>query len=283
MLTSNENYIKYVTEDIKNHKGLFHPVKSSIISRIRTKNIAPKKLHPNPEDEFSMESVGPNFEIIGNYEKEILLRQSNDLSPFEEPLIAVKLDKGGYMLLNGHHRWMAAINVKIKKVPVQIVNITHEDDVARVINKSERTKCVTIDLDEVLLSYNTPAPFPFNLIYKNNLRENVSLIIREFTRLGYDIWIYTGSYMSEQYIKGLFSINKCNIDGIVNGINGKRNSAKLKNTFREKYDYILHVDREMLICVNTKTKDYETVDIATNESEWAASVTSNIAKLSMHN
>ena len=89
--------------------------------------------------------------------------------------------------------------------------------------------------------------------------------------------------MSEQYINGLFSINKCNIDGIVNGINGKRNSAKLKNTFREKYDYILHVDREMLICVNTKTKDYETVDIATNESEWAASVISNIAKLSMHN
>lgn len=260
MIVKNENYTKYVTEDLKYHKGLSHPVDSSIFLRIKSRQIDIKKLHPNPEDEFSTDSVGPNWEIVADYEKTIRFNMEVDLDIFSEPLYAVKLDKGGYMLLNGHHRWLAALDVNVKKVPVKIVNITTDEHVYNVINKSKRDKCVTIDLDEVLLTSD------------NKLRENSSLLIREFGRMGYDVWTYTGSYLSNRYIKWLFFCNKCKIDGVVNGLNGKKNSLKLKNIFREKYTTIVHVDNEMLTFVNTQNKKYEIIDINATNEEWASVV-----------
>ena len=39
MIITNEAYIKYVLDDIKNNKGLFHPVKSPAIFRLRPINV----------------------------------------------------------------------------------------------------------------------------------------------------------------------------------------------------------------------------------------------------
>lgn len=279
MIITNETYKKYVTDDIKYHKGLYHPVKSPIILRIKARKIHPGKLHPNPEDEFSMENIGPNWNIIGDYEKTIRFHDGRKEDIFDDPIIAVRLDKGGYMILNGHHRWMACMNLRLKKVPVKIVNIIQDEDIYKVINKSKRNRCITIDFDEVLYSEDlqgtdSELPFPQNLIYKRNIRDNASLLIREFQRLGYDVWIYTGSFLSEQYIKGLFYINKCHVDGIVNGLNGKKNPHKLREIFRSKYDTILHVDNESLTLVNPKTKKYEMLDINASSEEWASAVVS---------
>ena len=284
MLTANENYIKYVENDLKNHKGLLHPIDANILFRIKTLEISPKKLHPNPEDEFSMDKFGPNWEIVSNYENDIRLREPHGLTLFDEPIIVVKLDKGGYMLLNGHHRWMAALNVGVKKVPVKVVNCIHEDDISKRIQSSDRDKCVTIDFDEVLFSdtfqaANNKVKFPFNHIYKKNIRENTSYIVRELQRIGYDVWIYTGSYLSEKYLTGLFAINNCKVDGIVNGLNGKRNSKKMKEEFRSKYKQIIHVSNEMITCVDTATRDYQSIDINVPDGQWAAAVVENVNKL----
>lgn len=277
MIIKNEAYNKYVLDDIKNNKGLFHPVKSPLFLRLKSINIATQKLHPNPEDEFSMEDIGPNWNIIGDYEKSIRQNLLHNLDMFDDPLIAVRLDKGGFMILNGHHRWMACVNLRIPKIPVRIVNVIQDEDVCKVINKSKRDKCVTIDLDEVLFKAeangeNTDIPFPQNLIYKKNIRANASALIREFQHQGYDVWIYTGSYMSEQYIRGLFLINNCHVDGIVNSINAKKNSKKLREIFRTKYHTILHVDNETLTIVNTKTKKYEILDINDSSDGWASAI-----------
>lgn len=280
MIVTNETYTKYVTDDIKNHKGLFHPIKSPIALRIKSRKIDPAKLHANPQDEFSMNDVGPNWSIITNYEKTIQLHTIRDEDIFDnDPIIVVRLDKGGYMILNGHHRWMACLILRLKKVPIKIVNITQDDDIHKIINKSNRNRCVTIDFDEVLFAdklqkTGEKIPFPFNRIYKKNIRDNASLLIREFQRQGYDVWIYTGSYLSEQYIKGLFFFNKCQVDGIVNGLNGKKNPQKLRDIFRTKYDMILHVDNEMITFVNTRSKKYEILDINAPGDEWASAVVS---------
>lgn len=280
MIVTNAIYDKYVVDDLKNYKGLTHPVKSSIISRIKPKYINPAKLHPNPDDEFSMDTIGPNWTIIGNYEESIRKYIKRHEGIFDDdPIIAVRLDKGGYMILNGHHRWMASLRLQVAKVPIKIVNITKDEDVYKVINKSTRNKCVTFDFDEVLFSddfqgSSEKIPFPQNLIYKKNIRDKASLLIQEFQRQGFDVWIYTGSYLSEQYIKGLFFINKCHVDGIVNGINGKKNTQKLKDVFRTKYDTILHVDNETITFVNTRTKKYEIIDINASGEEWASAAVS---------
>ena len=275
MVIKNETYIKYVLDDIKNNKGLFHPIKSPLVFRLKAIKIALKKLHPNPDDEFSMENIGPNWNIIGDYEKSIRHNVLRNLDMFDDPIIAVRLDKGGFMILNGHHRWMACVNLRIPKIPVKIVNVTQDEDVYKVISKSKRDKCVTIDLDEVLFRTettedNSDIPFWQNLIYKKNIRANASALIREFQQLGYDVWIYTGNYMSEQYIRGLFLLNKCHVDGIVNGINSKKNPEKLREIFRTKYSTILHLDNETLTMVNTKTKKYEILDINASGDRWAS-------------
>ena len=277
MIITNEVYQKYVIDDLKYHNALSHPVKSPIVLRINSWKIDPRKLHPNPEDEFSITDVGPNWNIIGDYEKSVRFHDKRKEDLFEDPIIAVRLDKGGYMILNGHHRWMACLKLRIPKVPVKIVNITQDDDIYKVINKSKRDKCVTIDFDEVLFADafqdNAPdMPFPLSLIYKKNIRDNASLLIREFQRMGYDVWVYTGSYLSQQYIEGLFFGNKCYVDGIVNGVNGKRDPHKLREIFRSKYHTILHVDNEALTFVNTDTKKYEMVEISASEEEWASQV-----------
>lgn len=281
MPAATNTYDKYVTEDLKVHKGLLHPRKATMLERLKTRMVSINKLHPNPEDEFSVESVGPNWEIVGDYERSIRDRIETGRDVFGEPLIAVKLDKGGYMLLNGHHRWLAAINVRVKKVPVKVVNITTADDIYKVIDKSERTKCVTIDFDEVLFADNFQSAtnkigFPLKYVYKKNIRDNASLLIREFQNLGFDVWIYSGGYLSEQYINGLFKINKCKIDGMVNGLDGKRNSQVIKKMFRDKYNIIAHVDNESVTIVCPQSKNYEILDINCTSEEWAAAAVNTI-------
>lgn len=280
MVITNEVYNEYVTADIKNHEGLYHMAKSSLIARCRTWKIHPSKLHPNPNDEFSMPDMGPNWNIIGDYEKSVRLHYKRCEDLFDDPIIVTKLDKGGYMILNGHHRWLACINLRIPKVPIRIVNATQDEDIIKIISKSKRNHCITIDFDEVLFSddiQDTAAeiPFPQNLIYKKNIRENASLLIREFRRMGYDVWVYTGSYLSEQYIQGLFLTNHCHVDGIVNGLNGKKNPTKLREHFRNKYNTILHVDNETLTFVNPKTQKYEIIDLNTSMEAWASAVVSH--------
>lgn len=277
MIFTNNTYKEFVLDDLKNHEGLYHPIKSPILFRIRPWKIGTTKLHPNPNDEFAMNDIGPNWNIIGDYEKSVFFHYKRKDDLFDDPIIAVRLYKAGYMILNGHHRWMACINMRIPKVPVKIVNITQEDDVYKVINKSKRDRCVTIDFDEVLFSDDfqeetKDIPFPLNLIYKKNIRDNAALLVREFQHQGYDVWVYTGSYLSEQYIRGLFSINNCHVDGVVNGINGKKNHNKLRDIFREKYNTILHVDNASLTFVNPQTKKYEIIDINVSSEEWASAV-----------
>ena len=59
------NIKEYVREEMSKYDGKYLPVRVNFLERIFTKNLAPRKLHPNPDDEFCMKDVGPNDEIIG--------------------------------------------------------------------------------------------------------------------------------------------------------------------------------------------------------------------------
>ena len=43
-----------------------------------------------------------------------------------EPIPVEKMYPEGYMILNGHHRWAAALRLGQPEIPVKIVNLTHE-------------------------------------------------------------------------------------------------------------------------------------------------------------
>lgn len=283
-----EDYQNLVLDDIKTYIGLSEPVKASVLERLFVHNALLKKLHPNPEDEFSMIGIGPNYGIVGDYVSSFKRRMSLNQKPYmEEKLMVERMSTGGYMLLNGHHRWMAANRLGFKKAPVQIVNVTPVKEIYENINKSDRLMCVSFDFDEVLLTDGIRCPkdknirFPLNRIYKTGLRKNAGVLVNELQKMGYDVWIYTGNYHSVEYINGLMKIHKAKADGIVNGLGGKKGNSHIKEAFVKKYKYSIHVDNDKVVCVNTVAKDYEVIDIDTNGADWSAEVINIIRKLNL--
>lgn len=283
-----EDFQKLVLDDIKTYAGLSEPVKAGVLERMFVHNVLIKRIHPNPEDEFSITEVGPHYGIVGDYLSAFKRRMDLSQKPYmEEKLMVEKMSTGGYMLLNGHHRWLAASRLGIKKAPVQIVNVTPAKEIFENINNSDRQMCVSFDLDEVLLTDGIRCPkdknirFPLNRIYKSGLRKNAGVLVNELQKMGYDVWIYTVNYHSVEYINGLMKIHKAKADGIVNGLGGKKGNSHIKEAFVKKYKYSIHVDNDMVLCVNTVTKVYESIDIDTNGADWSAEVINIIRKLNL--
>lgn len=191
------------------------------------------------------------------------------------------------MLLNGHHRWLAAHHEGMKTVPVQIVNVTPEEEIYNAISKSARNMCVSFDFDEVLLTdvksddADKQLRFPLNKIYPGTLRKNAAALIRDLQTLGFDVWIYTGNYHSTEYINGLFSIHNAKVDGIVNGLSKRKSTNNIKKLFTDKYNISLHIDNESVICVDTKSKNYDIYDITPDKISWAADVMKKIKNSEM--
>ena len=112
-----EEFKESIQSDLNTYTGLYQPVRASIFERLLTRNVRTNLLHPNPKDEFSMPDIGPNYEIVGNYVNSISIAKKRNTPIFDEPIIIEKITTGGYLILNGHHRWLAAKRLQIKKIP----------------------------------------------------------------------------------------------------------------------------------------------------------------------
>ena len=132
MARVSEEYKRLVLDDIKSFEKLNHPVKAGLLERLLVRKLPLSELHPNPQDEFCMESIGPSYAIISDYEKTFRdrIRHGEDIfGQYDDPLMVEKMSTGGYMILNGHHRWMAARRIHLGKVPIRIVNVTTAEDI----------------------------------------------------------------------------------------------------------------------------------------------------------
>ena len=106
---------KKIYDDVQKQKGTSFTVKASLLERLLVRKTACSNLHPNAEDEFTFENVGPSMRIIGEYEEKFRYNQRHNQPIFDDALIVEKLHPKGYLLLNGHHRWAAAMRCQIKK------------------------------------------------------------------------------------------------------------------------------------------------------------------------
>ncbi len=115
---------KRILEDVERYNGLHETVKAGFFERLFTHHLSPDDMHPNPDDEFSMANIGPNEKIIQKYCQEAVecLREGNNFGIYPEPIIVEKMKVGGFMIINGHHRWAGAVKAQVKKVRVAIVN-----------------------------------------------------------------------------------------------------------------------------------------------------------------
>ena len=116
------SFFDYVQEDLNAYDGKREVVSASFMERHFKKHISPLEMHVNPDDEFADPNIGPNDRIINEYAHEIprLLRFHEEIFP--SPVILYKLAVGGYLILNGHHRWAAAIKTGQGKIRAAIEN-----------------------------------------------------------------------------------------------------------------------------------------------------------------
>ena len=111
-----------IQEDLEKMQGRLEPVKAGFLEKRGVKKVRLTELHVNPDDEFSFPNIGPNLSIVENYCSLARRLYSFHEKVFEEPLQVNKLRQGGYLILNGHHRWAGAIRACVPTIRIQIID-----------------------------------------------------------------------------------------------------------------------------------------------------------------
>ena len=273
--------MELVINDIESQKGVAIPVHASLFERLIVRTASCKNIHPNPEDEFSIEKVGPSYKIIGEYETKFRDAMRMDRSPIDDPLMVEKLRPHGYLLLNGHHRWAAAMRCGIKKVPIKIINCATESDIKTILEKSQHDKRATIDLDEVIFRSHDyeylekkALFFPFSVRFKKRVRLGIPALLYNLSKNGYDIWVYARDFYSIDDIQKFFKAYSVHVDGILTGVdkhtqNKSERAARVRELINNKYDTTLHIDNNTIVETHGKTGDFEEYEINVPEADWS--------------
>ncbi len=271
----------WLQKEIESQKGLYVPVKASIIERLMVTQLPCDSIHPNPDDEFCFPEVGPSYRIISEYEGKFRENMQNGYPAVQEPLMVGKVHPGGYMLINGHHRWAAAMKVGIKKVPVKVINMTTDDDIRRMIENSKHDRRVTLDLDEVVLR-DPSDPYiekvPWLRGGRNyRMRLGIPALLRHFNTHGYDIWAYSANYYSIDDVQRYFRRYSVNVDGIIVGTSKKKVSESeaeknMKKLIANKYGQTVHIDNDMVLVTHSQSKDFEEIPIEAIGADWSKEI-----------
>lgn len=284
---------EYIAKDLENQKGIYTPVHASLIERLLVKRAPCSKLHPNADDEFSMDSVGPSYEIINDYETKFREAKWMERRVFDEPLLVEKLRPDGYLILNGHHRWAAAMRCKIKKVLIKIINCVTESDVRKMLERSKHDKRVAIDLDEVIFRPSDykylekkAFTFPMSLRFKKRIRLGIPALFYYLSKHGYDIWLYASDYYSIDDIRKFFRAYSARVDGVITGY-GKRQSKtkseiEMERLIFNKYSVTLHIDNDLVVVTHGKTKEFEEYKIDSNDEDWSKKTIAIVEGIEKH-
>lgn len=111
-----------IQDDLAEMEGRRVVVKAGFFEKMFKKKVRPEELHVNPDDEFTHADIGPNDAIMENYCQLARRDQSLGLPVFSEPIHVNKLRDGGYLILNGHHRWAGAVKARIPKIRIVIAD-----------------------------------------------------------------------------------------------------------------------------------------------------------------
>ncbi len=142
---------------------------------------------------------------------------------------------------------------------------------------------VSFDLDEVLFvspaTHKTepPLPFPLGKIFRERLRLGTPALIHALQDMGYEVWVYTSSFRSEKYIKGLFRCYGVCFDGIVNGQRHLREVQRdraetLPQKVPSHYRISLHVDDEAVIVTSGRQMGFNVYQLDAEDADWKEKV-----------
>lgn len=286
-------FTEFIANDIKKYDGVRMPLKTSLLKRAFKRWAKCTSLHPNPDDEFCFPDIGPNYGIISDYEKKMRInmeRGNGVWDGIDERLMVERMHPNGYMIINGHHRWAAAIRLGIKKAPIQILNLAHEEDIMDIIERSKNNKRVAIDLNDLIFVNNgeypmeRPLPFPANRRYKERIRLGFPALCRFLQSRGYDVWVFTSDYHSVDYMEDLFKRYNVKPDGIITAVGriektSEDKKKRIKDILQKKYEKTLTLYNDMIIAVDSRSGDYDQIELKGSAEEWVVSVENAVKRM----
>ena len=282
---------EYLAQEVQRCKGVYFPVKTPLAKRLMIREAFCGELHPNPDDEFCSPDVGPSYKIISAYQDQCLSAIKTAQPYYEgEPIIVERTHPDGFMIINGHHRWAAALRLGLAKIPVRVVNLTHEEDVRQILANSVHTKRVALDLDEVIFRteddapLERPLPFPWNRMYRERMRLGVPALFHYLAKHGYDIWLYSSNFYSTDYIRNYFRHYHVKIDGVMTAIGKQAKAAgetgkKIEKMITGKYRRTVHIDNNLVLQISGGTKEFREIALAGPAADWSPQVMDAIGEL----
>ena len=153
---------------------------------------------------------------------------------------------------------------------------------------------VSFDLDEVLFvsprTHKTEPEliFPLNKLYKERLRLGTPELIHRLQQDNVEVWVYTSSFRSEKYIKGLFRLYGVKFDGIVNG---ERHLREVQSRSREtlpqklpnRYKISLHIDDESIVASYGKAYGFDVFQLDAEDDDWKEKILERVEKIRQKN
>ena len=111
MAYSIDSLMKRIQEDIKDYPDGREIVEADVLEMLSIREVPVDELHPNPKDDFCNPAVGPNEGIVEDYIEEAVSDMEAGAVSFDKPIMVSKTKPDGYVIINGHHRWAAAMRL----------------------------------------------------------------------------------------------------------------------------------------------------------------------------
>ncbi len=149
---------------------------------------------------------------------------------------------------------------------------------------------ISFDLDDTLFvseeNFKTEQAlrFPFRAIFKERLRLGTIALMQYIREQKMELWVYTTSYRSESYIRGLFCCYGIKLDAVVNGA---RHAKEVQAGHREgmpskypsKYRIDLHVDDDRSVAENGKTYGFYVFIVGKQDDAWTDKIIKEIERI----
>lgn len=149
---------------------------------------------------------------------------------------------------------------------------------------------ISFDLDDTLFvspdnfKTETELRFPWNKIYKERLRFGTISLLKELQQQGIQVWIYTTSFRSERYIRGLFDHYGIKLDYVVNGarhakeVQGNK-TEPMPSKYPGKYRIDLHIDDDVSVVQNGRAYGFNVHLIGAPDDSWDKKVLDKISSI----
>lgn len=150
---------------------------------------------------------------------------------------------------------------------------------------------VSFDLDDTLFvdpeKFKTEKalPFPLNKIFRERLRLGTIGLFKYLKEHNIEPWVYTTSFRSERYIRGLFRCYGIKLCEVVNGERHAREVQRdkgeaLPSKYPGKYRIDLHIDDDISVKQNGDTYGFRVHIIGAEDESWAEKIIKKIEGIS---